>query len=55
MEFYSAFEQGLIFMVSHLLWHGTLVNTVSFEGPSRLVASYDKFGLLNRIDLDLQV
>jgi hypothetical protein len=36
-----AFEQGGIFIVPHLLWHGTSVFPVSSEGPPHLVASYD--------------
>jgi hypothetical protein len=39
-----AFEQGGIFNVTHLLWHGTSVFPVSFEGPPHLVASYDTRG-----------
>jgi hypothetical protein len=39
-----AFEQGGIFIVSHLLWHGTSVFPVSSEGPPQLVASYDMHG-----------
>jgi hypothetical protein len=34
-----AFQQGGIFVVLHLLWHGTSVFTVSSEGPPHLVAS----------------
>jgi hypothetical protein len=37
----SAFEQGGIFIVPHLLWHGASVFPVSSEGPPHLVASYD--------------
>jgi hypothetical protein len=36
-----AFEQGGIFIVPHLLWHGTSVFPVSSEGPPQSVASYD--------------
>jgi hypothetical protein len=36
-----AFEQGGIFIVPHLLWHGTSVFPVSSEGPPHSVASYD--------------
>jgi hypothetical protein len=36
-----AFEQGGIFIVSHLLWNGTSVFSVSSEGPLHLIASYD--------------
>jgi hypothetical protein len=36
-----AFEQGGIFIVPHLLWHGALVFQVPFKGPPHLVASYD--------------
>jgi hypothetical protein len=39
-----AFEQGGIFIVPHLLWHGTSVFPVSSEGPPQLVASYDTQG-----------
>jgi hypothetical protein len=38
---FRAFEQGGIFIVSRLLWHGALVFPVSFEGPPHLVASYN--------------
>jgi hypothetical protein len=36
-----AIEQGGIFIVPHLLWHGTSVFPVSSEGPPHLVAFYD--------------
>jgi hypothetical protein len=36
-----SFEQGGIFIVSYLLWHGTSVFPVSFEEPPNLVASFD--------------
>jgi hypothetical protein len=39
-----AFEQGGIFIVSHLLWHGISVFPVSSEGPPQSVASYDTHG-----------
>jgi hypothetical protein len=39
-----AFEQGGIFIVSHLLWHGTSVFPISSEGPHHLVASLDTHG-----------
>jgi hypothetical protein len=39
-----AFEQGGIFIVPHLLWHGTSVFPVSSEGPPHLVAFYDTRG-----------
>jgi hypothetical protein len=39
-----AFEQGGIFIVPHLLWHGTSVFPVSSEGPPHLVDSYDTHG-----------
>jgi hypothetical protein len=39
-----ALEQGGIFIVPHLLWHGTSVYPVSSEGPPHLVASYDTRG-----------
>jgi hypothetical protein len=38
----KAFEQGGIFIVPHLLWHGTSVFLVSSEGPSHSITSYDK-------------
>jgi hypothetical protein len=37
-----AIEQGGIFIVSHLLWHGTSFFPVSYEGPPHSVALYDK-------------
>jgi hypothetical protein len=39
-----AFEQGGIFIVPHLLWHGTSVFPVSSEGPPHLVAFYHTLG-----------
>jgi hypothetical protein len=39
-----AFEQGGIFIVPLMLWHGTSVFPISSEGPPHLVASYDKRG-----------
>ena len=36
-----AFEQGGIFFVPHLLWHGASVFPVSSEWPPHLVAFYD--------------
>ena len=39
-----AFEQGGIFIVTHLLRHGTSVFPVSSEGPPHLVAFYDTLG-----------
>jgi hypothetical protein len=39
-----ALEQGGVFIVQHLLWHGTSVFPVSSEGPPHLVASYDTQG-----------
>jgi hypothetical protein len=36
-----AFEQGAIFIVPHLLWHGTSVFPVSSEGPPHSIYSYD--------------
>jgi hypothetical protein len=39
-----AFEQGGIFIVPHLLWHGTSVFPVSSEGPPHSVASSDTRG-----------
>jgi hypothetical protein len=44
-----AFEQGGIFIVPHLLWHGTSVFPVSSEGPPHLVASYDTRGDMEEI------
>jgi hypothetical protein len=38
---FRTYEQGGIFIVPHLLLHGTLVSPVSSEGPLHLVASYD--------------
>jgi hypothetical protein len=38
------FEQGDIFIVPHLLWHGTSVFLVSFEGPPHSVFSYHTQG-----------
>jgi hypothetical protein len=39
-----AYEQGGIFIVPHLLWHGTSVFPVSSEGLPDLFASYDTQG-----------
>jgi hypothetical protein len=39
-----AFVQGGIFIVPHLLWHGTSVFPVSSEGPLHSVAFYDARG-----------
>jgi hypothetical protein len=39
-----SFEQGVIFIAPHLLWHGASVLPVSSEGPPILVASYDTQG-----------
>jgi hypothetical protein len=39
-----AFEQGGIFIVPHLLWHGASVFPVSSEEPPNLVAFYDTQG-----------
>jgi hypothetical protein len=39
-----AFEQGGVFIVSHLLWHRTSVFAVSSERPPQSVASYDMHG-----------
>jgi hypothetical protein len=39
-----AFEQGGIFIVPRLLWHGASVFPVSSEGPPHSVASYDTQG-----------
>jgi hypothetical protein len=35
------FEHGGIFILPHLLWHGTSVFPVSSEGPPQSVASYN--------------
>ena len=40
----KAFEQEEIFVVTHLLWHGTSVFPVSSEGPPQSIASYDTNG-----------
>jgi hypothetical protein len=37
----GAFEQGGIFIVPHLLWHGALVFPVSSEGQPHSVTSYN--------------
>jgi hypothetical protein len=37
-------EQGRIFIVPHLLWHGSSVFPVSSEGSPQLIASYDTHG-----------
>jgi hypothetical protein len=51
-----AFEQGWIFIMPHLLWHGTSVFPFSPEGPPHLVASYDTRGDLEDLfDLDITV
>jgi hypothetical protein len=39
-----AFERGGIFIMPHLLWHGTSFFPISFEGPPQSVASYDTQG-----------
>jgi hypothetical protein len=39
-----AFEQGGIFIVPHLLCHGSSVFPVSSEGPPHSVASYETLG-----------
>jgi hypothetical protein len=39
-----AFEQGGIFIVPRLLWHGASVFPVSSEGPPHSVASFDTKG-----------
>ena len=41
-----AIEQGGIFIVPHLFWHGTSVFEVSSKGSPRLVALYDKQELM---------
>ena len=40
------FEEGGIFIVPCLLWHGASIYTVSVEGLFHLFTSYDKPGLL---------
>jgi hypothetical protein len=40
----SALEQGGIFIMPHLLWHGTSVLPVSSEEPLHLIAYYDLQG-----------
>jgi hypothetical protein len=40
----GSFEQGEIFIMPHLLWHGTSVFLVSSEGLPHSVASYDTHG-----------
>jgi hypothetical protein len=40
-----AFEQGEMFIVPHLLWHGASVCSVSSEGPPHSVSSYDTQGM----------
>jgi hypothetical protein len=37
----TALEQGGIFFVPYLLWHGASVVPVSSEGPPHSVVSYD--------------
>jgi hypothetical protein len=37
-------SEGGIFIVPHLLWHGTSIFPVSSEGLPHLVASYDTQG-----------
>jgi hypothetical protein len=44
-----AFEQGGIFIVSHLRWHRASVFPVSSEGTPHSVASYDSESILTRI------
>jgi hypothetical protein len=39
-----AFEQGGIFIVPHLLWHGASVFPVLSEGPPHLIVSCDSQG-----------
>jgi hypothetical protein len=39
-----AFERGGVFIVPHLLQHGTSVFPVSSEGPPHSVAFYDTHG-----------
>ena len=39
----ACLEQGGLFTVPHLLWHGAIVNTISSKGPPHLVASYQRY------------
>jgi hypothetical protein len=41
---FRAFEQGVIYIVPHLLWHGASFFPVSSEGPPHSVTSYDTLG-----------
>jgi hypothetical protein len=43
-NFGPSYEEGGIFIVPHLLWHGASVYPVSSEGPPHSVASYDTQG-----------
>jgi hypothetical protein len=45
----KAFELGEIFIVPHLLWHGTSVFPVSSEGSSYSIASYDTHEDVNHL------
>jgi hypothetical protein len=45
----SAFVQGGIFIVPHMLWHGTSVFAVSSEGPPHAVASYELIEPIYRV------
>jgi hypothetical protein len=40
----KAFEQGGIFIVPHLLWHGISAFPGSSEGPPHSIASYETRG-----------
>jgi hypothetical protein len=44
-----AFEQGGIFIMPHLLWHGASVLPVSSEGLPYSVASYDTQGYVENL------
>jgi hypothetical protein len=46
-----AFEQGGIFIVPHLLWHGASVFLVSSEGLPHSVTSYDTQGEMENLFL----
>ena len=48
-------KQGGIPVVPHLLWHGSSVFAVSFEGPSHFVALYDKPGRRLKISLQIKI
>jgi hypothetical protein len=41
---FRAFEEGLIFILTRLLWHRASVFFILSEGPPNTVASYDTQG-----------